>query len=184
MILFLDMKLDDLIWLGQRLVDTGRLEMQAHAPGVPTAEIVVMRNLMESSPNTITALANRTGYAQSRVSTAVSGLVNRGWVQTGSDPADGRRTLVSVPDHIRQAAHNIQTSSDAHTLEHLLARRSPDRRQAIVSALEELLDLLREQAAEEQRSVSKVASPVLNGVPITNVLVTENPATHSGVEPI
>jgi hypothetical protein len=32
---------------------------------------------------------------------------------------------------------------------HLLAGRPPERRQAILSALEELLDVLREQAADE-----------------------------------
>jgi MarR family 2-MHQ and catechol resistance regulon transcriptional repressor len=110
---------------------------------------------MESSPNTITALANRTGYAQGRVSTAVVSLVNRGWVQTGSDPGDGRRTLVSVRNHIRRAAHDIQTSSDAHTLEHMLAGRPPERRRAIISALEELLDVLREQAADESAACER-----------------------------
>jgi MarR family 2-MHQ and catechol resistance regulon transcriptional repressor len=144
------MKLVDLIWLGHRLVDTGRLETQARARGVPTAEFIVMRSLLESSPTTITALASRTGYAQSRVSTAVSGLVERGWAYTGSDPADGRRTLVFVPDRIRQEVHEIQTGSETQTLEHLLAGRSPERRQAIISALEELLDVFREQAIEEQ----------------------------------
>src|ERR1700727_2863644 len=84
------MKLIDLIWLGHRLVDTGRLETQARARGIPTAEFIVMRSLLEDSPTTITALANRTGYAQRRTSTAVSDLVKRGWAYTGSDPADGR----------------------------------------------------------------------------------------------
>jgi DNA-binding MarR family transcriptional regulator len=144
------MKLVDLIWLGQRLIDTGRLETQARARGVPTAEFIVMRSLLDSSPTTITALAGRTGYAQSRVSTTVASLVDRGWAYTGSDPADGRRTLVSVPDHIRQEVDEIQTGTDTRTLEHLLSGRSPERQQEIISALEELLDVFREQAVEEQ----------------------------------
>jgi MarR family 2-MHQ and catechol resistance regulon transcriptional repressor len=142
-------KLVDLVWLGHRLVDTGRLETQARARGVPTAEFIVMRSLLVDSPTTITALANRTGYAQSRASTAVSDLVKRGWAYTGSDPADGRRTLVSVPDHIRQEVDEIQTGTDTHTLERLLSGRSPERQQEIISALEELLDVFREQVAEE-----------------------------------
>lgn len=142
-------KLVDLVWLGQRLVDTGRLETQARARGVPTAEFIVMRSLLEDSPTTITALAGRTGYAQSRASTAVASLVDRGWAYTGSDPADGRRTLVSVPDRIRQEVDEIQTGTDTHTLERLLSGRSPERQQEIISALEELLDVFREQAVEE-----------------------------------
>src|SRR3954454_20430591 len=96
----------DLIWLGERLADTGRLEMRTQQPGVPTIEFVVMRHLIETGLTTITSLVSRTGYAQSRVSAAVASLVERGWAQTQSDPSDGRRTLVSAPDHIRQAADN------------------------------------------------------------------------------
>jgi hypothetical protein len=56
---------------------------------------------------------------------------------------------VSVPDRIRQEVDEIQTGTDTHTLERLLSGRSPERQQEIISALEELLDVFREQAAEE-----------------------------------
>ncbi len=147
------MKTADLIWLGQRLADAGRLEMRAHASEVPTAELIVMGDLLDNPPSTITALADRTGYAQSRVSTAVSGLVKRGWAETRSDPTDGRRTLVLVPDHIRQDAQEFQRNTETHTLDYLLAGRSPVRRQAIIAALEELLSVLREQPAEDNPTV-------------------------------
>jgi len=153
------MKTADMVWLGRRLADTGLLEMRAHAPEVPTAEFIVMRELLDRPPSTITALASRTGYAQSRVSTAVSGLVNRGWAQTRSDPADGRRTLVFVPGHIRKNAREFQTSTETETLDQLLAGRSPARRKAIIGALEELLDAFREQAAEEQPGTGTITQP-------------------------
>jgi MarR family 2-MHQ and catechol resistance regulon transcriptional repressor len=141
------MTLKELIWLGQRLVDTGRLDAQARARGVPTAQYTVMRSLLEQSPATITELAGRTGYAQSRVSTAVTGLVERGWAETSSDPTDGRRRLVSVPVRIRQSVEKIEAGTETRTLEHLLADRSPERRQTIIDALEELLDVFREREA-------------------------------------
>jgi MarR family 2-MHQ and catechol resistance regulon transcriptional repressor len=144
------MKTADLVWLGQRLADMGRLEMRASAPGVPTAEYIVMRELLGGPPSTITTLASRTGYAQSRVSTAVAGLVSRGWAQTRSDPADGRRTVVSVPDDIRRDAREFQARSEARALDLVLARRPPTQRKAIIAALEDLLEALWEQAAEEQ----------------------------------
>lgn len=142
------MKVGDLIWLGQRLADAGRSEVRAHAPEIPTAELIVMGDLLNNSPSTITSLAERTGYAQSRVSTAVLGMVERGWAQTGSDPADGRRTLVFVPDDVRSRAQEFQSLSEARTLDLLLAGLPPSRRQTIIRGLEELLDVLRQQAHE------------------------------------
>src|SRR3954467_3618797 len=83
-----EMRTVDLIWLGERLAQTGRLDMRAQQPGVPAIEFVVMRHLVDGPPSTITSLVSRTGYAQSRVSTAVASLVERGWAQTESDPSD------------------------------------------------------------------------------------------------
>ena len=151
------MKTADLIWLGQRLAETGREELRSHAAGVPTAELILMGDLLENPPSTITALADRTGYAQSRVSTAVSSLVGRGWAQTGSDSADGRRTLVSIPADLRRRAQDFRSNAEAHTLDHLLAGRSPARRKAIITALEDLLDALREQPSSEDAAAG--ASP-------------------------
>ena len=139
------MKIADLIWLGERLADTGRQEMRTREPGVPSAEFVIMRHLLENSPSTITALVDRTGYAQSRVSTLVASLVDRGWAQTTSDPTDGRRTLVSAPEHVRQEADR-GLNADSRTLERLLAGRSPARRKAILGALAEVLEVLRDES--------------------------------------
>jgi DNA-binding MarR family transcriptional regulator len=139
----------DLIWLGERLAETGRREMRARHPGVPTIEFIIMRHLIANPPGTITALASQTGYAQSRVSTAVASLVERGWAQTESDAADGRRTLVSAPDHIRLAA---DTGLQAETagLDRLLDGYPPARRQAILRALDELLEVLRTEETDDQ----------------------------------
>jgi len=147
-------KVGDLIWLGQRLADAGRSEVRAHAPEIPTAELILMGDLLSNSPSTITSLAERSGYAQSRVSTAVSGMVERGWAQTRSDPADGRRTLVFVPEDVRREAQEFQSLSEARALDLLLAGLPVDRRQRILQALEELLDVLREQAQEDHPGTS------------------------------
>ena len=56
---------------------------------------------------------------------------------------------MSVPDRIRQEVDEIQTGTDTQPLERLLSGRSPQRQQEIISALQELLDVFREQAAEE-----------------------------------
>src|ERR1700716_496551 len=98
----------DLIWLGQRLVEAGQVDIRGLAPGVPTAELIVMYDLLDHGPSTITELAQRPGCAQSRVSSAVVGLCERHWAQTRSDPADGRRTIVDVPDEVQRQARQVQ----------------------------------------------------------------------------
>jgi MarR family transcriptional regulator, 2-MHQ and catechol-resistance regulon repressor len=137
-----DVKIADMIWLGQQLTDAGQQEIRVRVPGVPTAEFVVMRHLIDGPPSTITSLVDRTGYAQSRVSTAVASLVERGWAQTSVDPSDGRRTLVSAPHDIRRYADSA-LSAESGSLAGLLDGLPPVRRAAIYDALDDLLAVLR-----------------------------------------
>lgn len=137
------MKVTELIWLGQRLAEAGRAELQASAPDVPVAELIVMGDLLDNAASSITEIAARTGYVQSRVSTAVAKLVERGWAAIGSDPADGRRTLVSIPEPTRKAALKQQRVSQARTLDALLTEVPATRRAAIIAALDELVGRLR-----------------------------------------
>lgn len=136
-------KVTDLIWLGQRLVDAGEAEVRASAPGVPIAELVVMGDLLDNSPTTITEVAERTGYVQSRVSRTVSNIVQRGWAVTETDPADGRRTVIRIPEHISAEASEFQPGSRQRPFDMLLADVPAQRRRTIVAALEDLLRYLR-----------------------------------------
>jgi DNA-binding MarR family transcriptional regulator len=137
----------DLIWLGQRLVDAGQADIHELAPGVPTAELIVMYDLLDHGPSTITELAERTGYAQSRVSGAVVGLCERQWAQTRSDPADGRRTIVHVPKEVQRQARQVQArNANEEVLQPLLGELPARRREAIIRALTDLHDLLRTDA--------------------------------------
>jgi len=98
------------------------------------------------------------------VSTAVAGLVDRGWVQTGSDPADRRRTLVSVPDHIarlpttsKPAATPLRSSTCS-----LDARRSAAGRSS-APWKSSLTCFANRRPTKAQRE--DVASSALNGMP-------------------
>jgi MarR family transcriptional regulator, 2-MHQ and catechol-resistance regulon repressor len=136
----------DLIWLGQRLAEAGQLDVRELAPGVPIAELIVMYDLLDHGPSTITELAERTGYAQSRVSSAVAALCERHWAQTRSDPADGRRTIVHVPDEVQRQAREVQArNATEEVLGPLLAELPARRREAIIRALADLHDLLRKR---------------------------------------
>lgn len=133
----------DLIWLGQRLTEAGRAEVAENAPGVPVADLIVMGDLMKNSPSSITDIAARTGYAQSRVSTAVTSIVTRGWAVTEADPDDGRRTIVLVPEPTRTQAQQYQREMQSRALDRLLAKVPSHRKKAVASALDELLTAFR-----------------------------------------
>jgi MarR family transcriptional regulator, 2-MHQ and catechol-resistance regulon repressor len=137
-------KVTELIWLGQQLSRVGRTEAVRNAPGVAIAELIVMGDLIDNTPSSITEIAERTGYAQSRVSTAVAQIVERGWAETRSDPEDGRRTVVVVPDEMRAASRAYQQTSQPRPFEEILANVDPSRRPAIMEALQELHDALRQ----------------------------------------
>lgn len=141
-----DVNVRDLIWLGQRLAEAGRADIRGLAPGVPTAELIVMYDLLDHGPSTITELAGRTGYVQSRVSSAVAGLCERNWSKTRSDPTDGRRTIVYVPKDVQRQAGQVQArNANDEVLKPLLAELPARRREAIIRALTDLHDLLRDR---------------------------------------
>ena len=141
-----DVNVRELIWLGQRLAEAGRADIRELAPEVPTAELIVMYDLLDHGPSTITELADRTGYVQSRVSSAVAGLCERDWTKTRSDPADGRRTIVYVPEDVQRQARQVQArNANDEILKPLLGELPARRREAIIRALTDLHDLLRDR---------------------------------------
>ncbi len=69
-----------------------------------------MRSSLNHPPSTITALAERTGYVQSRVSTAVAGMVAR----VGQDAVRPRRWPPDAgvgPDDVRSEAQEFKAAA-------------------------------------------------------------------------
>ncbi|MCU1491986.1 MAG: transcriptional regulator, MarR family [Acidimicrobiaceae bacterium] len=142
-----------MLYLGQRIAETARSEITADARGVPTAELVVIWDLLDNGPSGITDIARRTGYVQSRVSTAVTGLIERRWIATRSDPSDGRRVIAYVPDGVAAEAQLLQSQQPEEILQPILEPLPRERRQEVVTALEALVTLFR-QRSEPARSGS------------------------------
>lgn len=64
-----------------------------------------------------------------------------------SDPADGRRSIVEVPEEVRRQARRVQArNANGEVLQPLLAELAARRREAIIRALTDLHDLLRHDA--------------------------------------
>jgi MarR family 2-MHQ and catechol resistance regulon transcriptional repressor len=147
-------KLVELIWLGQQITAVGRQQLQANAPGIPLAELVVMADLIDHAPSTITAIAQRTGYAQSRVSAAVASMADRAWVQTQADPSDGRRTVVVIPEQTLAEAKAYQKAAESRLTSALLDGVPHDRQPLLMQALEELLAAFRKRTEQPPRHES------------------------------
>jgi len=69
---------------------------------VAASTVAIVEDVNDHPHSPITAIAQRTGLAQSLVSRTVDRLQTLGVLTVGHDPADGRRTLVSVDPQTRQ----------------------------------------------------------------------------------
>ena len=140
------MEISDLIYLGQRLVKIGQIALHDATPGLQTAESMVIAELSEHRASTISDLAQRTGYAQSRISTAVASLRERGWVNTRMDPTDGRRTVAYMVEPAAEDTDRAQSRSADDVLASIIDDAPEEQRANILRSLDDLLELLRLQS--------------------------------------
>jgi DNA-binding MarR family transcriptional regulator len=138
-------ELDDLVYLGQQLVRLGRLAMHETRPDLQAAESMVIGELLQQRFSTITELAARTGYAQSRISKAVAVLREQGLVGTRIDQADRRRSVVYLLDSAEGAASRESAISGDQLLNDVLAGVDEPRRIEIVAAVQDLANAVRQR---------------------------------------
>jgi DNA-binding MarR family transcriptional regulator len=104
---------------------------------------LIMGDLAEHSESAIGAITARTGLPQSHVSQSVARLRERGAVETASDPADGRRTLVRLtPMVAERVAQRGPTPAD-EALGEAMGLSDPDELAAVVTTLQSVLARLR-----------------------------------------
>jgi MarR family transcriptional regulator, 2-MHQ and catechol-resistance regulon repressor len=133
------MRLGELYQLGRRLQDVAEKAMGAGpALDLSPAERIVVIDLLDHGTSTISSVSTRTGFAQSRVSTVVTALRDRGWIETSVSEADRRCTQVAVAEDGRRRATEARTKSATPVLTAALADLGADRRGDVIAALEEL----------------------------------------------
>lgn len=103
--------------------------------GVPAAHQVVLGAVLEVSGVSIGELAERTGLAQSMVSTAVADLAAQGLLVSEPDPQDRRRRLVRPSDRLAAWAGTHLRRDAGPVLEPLLAELPDEERRCVVRAL-------------------------------------------------
>ncbi|PWU44195.1 MarR family transcriptional regulator [Micromonospora globispora] len=95
--------------LGRRLAKIGEAALEGPgAERLPPALALVLGDVLMHPDSSISEITARTGYPQGYVSKSVNRLREWGVVETATDPADGRRTLVratrTVPTRIEERA--------------------------------------------------------------------------------
>ncbi|WP_203918891.1 MarR family winged helix-turn-helix transcriptional regulator [Rugosimonospora africana] len=101
----------DLYLLGRRLAKAGELALQGRgAGGMPPALALVLGDVLSHPDSSISQITDRTGFPQSYVSKSVNRLRELNVVETVTDPADGRRTLVRAS---RAASRRIEKRAKA-----------------------------------------------------------------------
>ena len=113
--------MSDLYQLGRRLAELALTDMGADELGLSTGEFLVLQDLFLNGRSPVGETARRTALAQSRVSTAVRALVERGWAATEADPADKRKTLVDLTAEVRTAGQARRAARAEGTVRAALA---------------------------------------------------------------
>jgi DNA-binding MarR family transcriptional regulator len=115
-----------------------RLLLRAGEAGLSRAEVGVLSGL-EAGALRITELATAQAFAQPTVTQIVALLTERGYVERGRHPGDGRVVLVSLTHAGREALDAVRGQYRA-----LLRAQLADRSDEEVLALAEAVDVLQE----------------------------------------
>jgi len=137
-----EMEMSDLYQLGRRLTELAYEGMGAGELEISPSEFLVLRDLYMNGESSIGETVDRTGLAQSRVSTSVTNLRERGWVETGPDPTDKRKTLARVTKQVKLQGDRRRGQSATEALYLVLADAKPAERAELTKALRRLHQLL------------------------------------------
>lgn len=124
-------------------------------PGLSAGALLVMRDVFVHPGSAIADITSRTGLPQSYVSDSIARLRASGLAETSSDPADGRRTLVSLASsHLHQVADYSARSADAELIA-ALAGIDTDFAGRVLAVLSDIAARLRPESAGEQSARTK-----------------------------
>lgn len=111
--------------LGRTLIDAAQRAQGATETGMSASEFVVLRDLFLNGQSSISEIVARTDIAQSRVSVCIKQLVERGWVLTATDPADGRKRLARVTEFVKDEGVRRSLEAGARSARQAEAVRTP-----------------------------------------------------------
>jgi DNA-binding MarR family transcriptional regulator len=146
--------MSDLYQLGRRLTELAYQGMGGSELDLTPSEFLVLRDLFMNGRSSIADTVNRSGLAQSKVSTSVAKLRDRGWVHTSLDPNDRRKTLAAVTEQVKLQGDRRRSRSAHDALDSVLADAKSDERAQLDAALERLHQLLVGERSGEIRTLA------------------------------
>jgi DNA-binding MarR family transcriptional regulator len=129
-----------LFLLGRRLMQIAEGALPGGKTG--TSARLIFVDVAYHPGSSITEIADRTGFPQSLVSTAVARLREIGLLESGPDPLDRRRTLVRTTPALNAIQERLGSVSIVEVLAKELALEDQGELDDVIAALELLSRLL------------------------------------------
>jgi len=109
---------------------------QAHPGNFSWSQISVLIRLERDGPATVSALARAEGVRQQSMGATISALEEAGLVSGSSDPADGRRTILSLTDACRELIKVTRAAKEDWLFRAIQTKLSPSEQKELATALE------------------------------------------------
>jgi DNA-binding MarR family transcriptional regulator len=142
-------------FVGRKLVMLAERAMAAPEgmPAQPTAELLVLRAVLERPGRTVTDLAAQLAIAQSRISQVVATLESHGLIRRYTDASDRRRQRIKPTKRFEEDVRRRGAREASDALAPLFAGVNARERARILATLSRIHDLLR-RADESDASSS------------------------------
>jgi DNA-binding MarR family transcriptional regulator len=121
---------------------------------VPAGVALILMDVVEHPGSPIREIVARTGFPQGHVSTCVARLRERGVVETTIDPADGRRTLVTVTAGFAEQVAGRRGAPVDAALAEVAGIKDPQEAADVIASLDSLAERLLPRRPAADRSSS------------------------------
>ena len=119
-----------------------RLRQQASMADWTESQRAVLLRLERQDGATVTGLALAEGVRSQSMGATVASLIEAGYIKGAPDPADGRRTLLSLTPHTRKVFRQVRAAREDWLQGAIAARYSPAEQKQLASAVHLLQRLL------------------------------------------
>ncbi len=114
---------------------------------LPVAQVAVLKRLRNDGPSTASALAASEHVTHQAITQTLAGLKRAGLVRAAADPADGRKSVISVTPAGNRLFESARASRDAwlaRAIGHVVSPRERADLQKAIELLERVADAERQ----------------------------------------
>ncbi|SCK23796.1 DNA-binding transcriptional regulator, MarR family [Variovorax sp. HW608] len=119
-----------------------RLRQEASVADWTESQRAVLLRLERQDAATVTELAQAEGVRSQSMGATVASLMEAGWVKGAPDPADGRRTLLSITAQTRKVFRQVRAAREDWLQRTISARYSAAEQKQLAGAVRLLQRLL------------------------------------------